>query len=89
MHLAQYLAENSLTQKAFAKRLGVTQGWVSAVLRGTQKSGGALARRIYETTDHAVTPNDLFLLPPPPPKPPGERAEYKREWRRKRLEAAE
>lgn len=63
MTLREYLTANKLHQVEFARRLGIGQGHVSHLLNGKGYPGAELMRRIYWSTEGAVTPND-FVLPP-------------------------
>lgn len=53
MTLGAYLETHGLTQEAFGRRIGVTQGRVSQIIRdGTDSI--ETARRIFEETDGQV-----------------------------------
>lgn len=54
--------QQGLTQKAFADRVGVTQGRIGHLLRGDQPSM-KLAARILKATGGKVTPNDFLSSP--------------------------
>lgn len=53
-----FSAQQGLTQDAFAKRVGVTQGRIAQILNGDMPSM-TLAIVISRATDGAVTPNDF------------------------------
>jgi transcriptional regulator with XRE-family HTH domain len=55
---AWFATQPDLTQEAFAKRVGVTQGRIAQLLNGSTPSL-ALAARIHDATDGAVTANDF------------------------------
>lgn len=57
-----FAAQEGLTQEAFAKEVGVTQGRIAQLLRGDVPSM-TLAARIQKVTDGAVTPNDWLPGP--------------------------
>lgn len=54
-----FAAQEDLTQQAFAKRVGVTQGRIAQLLSGALPSM-ALAARIQKATKGDVTPNDFM-----------------------------
>ena len=58
MTLAQYLAENAITQVAFAKSAGIATSTVSRYLTGEIAPTLAQMARIAEVTQGAVQPND-------------------------------
>lgn len=58
MKLADWIAESGLTQKAFADRVGVSQGRIAQILAGGYPRKG-LAARIALATDGKVTANDF------------------------------
>ncbi len=57
MKLGDYLRENSMSQEAFGKRIGRTQGRVSQLVRGAWPSEEE-SQRICAETSERVTPND-------------------------------
>lgn len=65
MRLSDWLAEAGITQDAFAKIIGVTQGRVSQLVRGERGSPSlSLATRIENATEGQVKPVDLLPTVP-------------------------
>jgi transcriptional regulator with XRE-family HTH domain len=64
MTLREYMTKNNLRQVDIARRLEIGQGHVSHLLNDRGPPSADLMRRIYWATEGAVTPNDMFLLPP-------------------------
>lgn len=56
-----FASQQGLTQEAFAKRVGVTQGRIAQLISGDMPSM-TLALAIEQTTNGVVTPNDF--MPP-------------------------
>lgn len=63
MKLADWIAESGLTQKAFAERVGVSQGRIAQIISGGYPRKG-LAARIALATDGKVTANDFVADQP-------------------------
>lgn len=59
MNLNEFLKKRGVTQSAFAKSVGVTQGYVSQVLAGNYKPKGKTALRWSEATNWEVTPHEI------------------------------
>jgi transcriptional regulator with XRE-family HTH domain len=59
-----FSTQEGLTQEAFAKSVGVTQGRIAQILTGDMPSM-ALAFEIMKATGGAVTPNDFIAVPAP------------------------
>ena len=59
MKLETYLRENSLTDEAFASRIGISQYQVSRIKRDKSWPTRDVMKRIAEVTDGAVTANDF------------------------------
>lgn len=60
MRLEKWFAsQEGITQLAFARSVGVTQGRVAQLLQGEMPSL-SLAMRIREVTEGAVTPDDFI-----------------------------
>jgi transcriptional regulator with XRE-family HTH domain len=57
--------QEGLTQDAFARSVGVTQGRIAQLLSGDTPSFD-LAARIHNATDGTVTPNDFLEAPSTP-----------------------
>lgn len=55
--IKRYMDENGLTQTDFAKRLGVTQGWLSRLLRGggKRRPGLEMAEKLRTTVGIELT----------------------------------
>ncbi len=70
---AWFAAQQGLTQEAFAKRVGVTQGRIAQILAGDVPSM-PLAAKIQQETDGAVTLNDFFAAAAAAGRPEPERA---------------
>lgn len=60
MNLRTYLKLNSLSEMAFSQQIGVASTTINRLVRGKTKPSFALVQRIFEATQGAVTPNDLF-----------------------------
>ena len=65
MHLRAYLSAHSLTQHAFADRVGCSQPQINRLVRGNSNPSLALMRRIMDATDGAVTFADWESVPHP------------------------
>lgn len=52
--LKQYLSDNEVKQVAFARRVGMSRGFLGDLLAGRRTPGLALAKRISDATDGAV-----------------------------------
>lgn len=59
MKLGNYLAEQQLTQTAFAERIDTTPANVSRWIDGTRRPSGRMLMRIMLETDKAVTFDDF------------------------------
>ena len=59
MNLKFYLFNENLTQTEFAKRIGYTREYVSAISRGKIIAGKKVAREIEKATNGAVTFDEL------------------------------
>jgi len=59
MKLRDYLKENGLTQAKFAKKAKVSQGVVSAIIRGRYNPTFDLLTRISKATKGAFKPEDF------------------------------
>lgn len=68
MRLSDWLDQNDITQKAFAKRLGLTQGRISQVCTGGTDSL-RLANRISDETSGQVAISDLVIPTARPSEP--------------------
>lgn len=64
MQLSDWLQSRELTQEAFARIVGVTQGRIAQILQGDMPSMG-LAARIHDATGGAVAPNDFAKIATP------------------------
>lgn len=66
MKLAVWRRQNGITQGELAQRIGCSQSYVSQIERphAPLVPKRAIARRIYEITNGAVTPNDFYDLQP-------------------------
>lgn len=62
MILREYLKENRITVKDFAKQLGISRSYLSRVVWGQVKPGAMLARFIELETKGKVTPKDFDAL---------------------------
>jgi predicted XRE-type DNA-binding protein len=58
--LREWLAENQMTQEQFTGVSGIGQSTISRLCLGGICSSKA-ALKIYDVTEGAVTPNDIFL----------------------------
>ena len=59
MKLRTYLQSHQIRQDEFAARIGVTQSYVSRLVRGAQLPSRRLVRRIAEETDNKVGLHDF------------------------------
>lgn len=60
MQLSQWLSEQKISRSEFARRVGVTPGAITGWCDGSFWINRDKARRIFEETDGAVTPNDFL-----------------------------
>ena len=60
MKLEEYLRITKLSQRRFAKLIGVTHGHISQILRKQKSPSLLFAKRIEEVTEGAVTIYDLI-----------------------------
>lgn len=58
--LAEYLADQGITLKAFAATVHTSHASVSRLCSGKQRPSWDLLERIYRATNGAVTPNDFI-----------------------------
>ena len=65
MTLDQYLAEQAITEAAFAARVEVDQSTVHRLRAKGQTPNKALMARIFEATSGRVRADDFFGLPTP------------------------
>lgn len=70
MQLKDWLAENPVTQRQFAGRIGVSDSAMSRYLSGDRIPKPAIITRIFQATGGQVTANDWFA--PALPQPIGE-----------------
>ncbi|EAR6708274.1 transcriptional regulator [Salmonella enterica] len=59
MKLSEYLRSNGIRQSTFAATVGVTQGFISSVIKGRYVPKGRKAIEWSEATEWAVTPHEL------------------------------
>lgn len=59
MKLSEYLRLNGVRQSTFAATVGVTQGFVSSVIKGRYVPRGRKAIEWSEATGWSVTPHEL------------------------------
>lgn len=64
MKLATYLSERSISDAAFAAKIGVDRSSVTRMRAKGQVPSPATIRVIAEQTDGLVTPNDFFDVQP-------------------------
>ncbi|MEZ5648169.1 MAG: helix-turn-helix transcriptional regulator [Alphaproteobacteria bacterium] len=60
MRLRAYLRLHGLSELAFAEQIGVASTTINRLVRGKTRPSFDLVQRIYEATQGAITPNDLF-----------------------------
>ena len=60
MKFQEWVADSGLTQRALAKRLRTSQGYVSDLVIGRRWPNREMYERIYKLTEGRVTPNDFF-----------------------------
>ena len=70
MPLAEWIRAQGFTQRAVARRLGVSPSTLSRLLKGERSPSASLMRRVYELTRGEVTPMDLVGLCAGPPSEP-------------------
>ena len=63
MKLADWLKVNGVTQVEFAKRIGVTSGFVSQMCAGVSRPGLDRIEAIHKATSGEVTATDFLDLP--------------------------
>ncbi len=68
MPLSEWIREEGCTQRAVARRFGVSPSTLSRLLRGERSPSASLMRRVFEVTDGKVTPTDLVVIPIDPPE---------------------
>ena len=61
MTLKEYLARKGISQRDFAKRLGITQPYLSQVLRHTKRFSAELALKVVEITQKDVTRDEAMF----------------------------
>jgi 3,4-dihydroxy 2-butanone 4-phosphate synthase/GTP cyclohydrolase II len=61
MKLATYLTREGLTNVAFARTTGLSEGTVSLLCRDEIWLSRQTAKTIFEATNGEVTPNDFLL----------------------------
>lgn len=64
--LRDYLRGKGVSMKAFGQRIGKSKSVVSRICARNITVSHETARRIFEETGGAVTPNDLFGIDPVP-----------------------
>jgi hypothetical protein len=62
MTLNEFLSSRNTSMGDFAKAVGTTTATISRIADGTVLPRKSLMKRIYDTTDGKVTPNDLYGL---------------------------
>lgn len=58
--LNAYRADENLTVTGLAQRLGISQAYMSRILRGERKPGGRVIAKIEEITAGQVTSRDFY-----------------------------
>ena len=61
MTLKEYLARKGISQREFAKRLGITQPYLSQVLRHTKRFSAELALKVVEITQNDITRDEAMF----------------------------
>lgn len=61
MNLAQYLADNGITEAEFARQTGLYQSTIHRIKRGAVP-GPATMAAIVKATDGKVQPNDFYNI---------------------------
>lgn len=64
MKLASYLEKTGTTRYAFAKAIGVTPPYITALCAGDNWPGREVMTRIIAVTGGEVTANDFLEAPP-------------------------
>ena len=59
MKLLEYLKKHNITQRSFSAKVGVTEAYISQILKGTRSPSIRLIQRISKETDRKVTIDDL------------------------------
>ena len=65
MPFSEWIRAEGCTQRAVARRLGVSPSTLSRLLRGERSPSASLMRRVFELTEGKVTPTDLVVIPSP------------------------
>lgn len=60
MKLADYIALRGVKRNKFARDIGVTPGWVTALCDGTGWPSRDVMERVREVTEGAVTADDFL-----------------------------
>ena len=60
MKLSEYLELNKVKRGDFARRIGVTGGWITQLCDGTGWPSREVAERILAETDGAVSADDFL-----------------------------
>ena len=60
MKLLEYLKKYRVTQRSFAKQVGVTEAYISQILNGLRSPSIRLAGKIEDKTEGNVTFKDLL-----------------------------
>lgn len=68
--LDAYLTAKGMPNAEFGRRVGASESTISRIRHGKQAPSFALARRIKEASDGAVTADDLMAATMPPAEPP-------------------
>lgn len=59
--LKTFRAEANLTVSALAQQVGISQPYMSRILRGDRKPGGRVMAKIEEITSGQVTGRDFYV----------------------------
>lgn len=65
MKLADWLKEREMSQAAFARKAGVSQGAIARFVLGMRTPNKAMMRKILDATEGRVTPNDFHDMDRP------------------------
>lgn len=63
MKLQEYLAKNKITQSEMAKKIGVTQGFISQCVLGVVQIPAFRAIQIERATNGEVSIDELITIP--------------------------
>jgi predicted transcriptional regulator len=58
--LENYLQDKKIPKTDFAQQIGISRGFLHAIISGTREPGRKTIKKIYKATQGQVTANDYF-----------------------------